>query len=197
MIFFYCFFSKCFFILQVLNFLVIVLYVFKFLIISKIVNHTLVISMTLLLTALSIAGTISLNVMAKDNAVGLYRCFPQDGGETVLCCQLFQGSGDSKWFCTYCDNTSPPSNCLPRFEARNEGGGDIFASPQEGISDDHQAGDNPNPGIPPTEGVTDETESENSESEAENTDSGNTIPRKGDSGLDSSKLNENENVIVQ
>ena len=112
-------------------------------------NHTLtVICMTLALTALSIAGTISLNVMAKDNAVGSYRCFPQDNGESVLCCQLFQGGGDYKWFCTYCDNTSPPSNCLPRFEARNEGG-DIVVPTQDGVSDDPQAGEDRNPAIPP------------------------------------------------
>ena len=63
--------------------------------------------------------------------------------------------------------------------------------PTEGISDDPQAGDNPNPSIPPTGGVSDETESQNSESDNDNTDSTNTVPRKGGSGLDPSKLNEN------
>ena len=156
-------------------------------------NHTLTaICMTFVLTALSIAGTISLNVMAKDNAVGSYRCFPQDNGESVLCCQLFQGGGDYKWFCTYCDNTSPPSNCLPRFEARNEGG-DIVVPPQDGVSDDPQAGDNPNPGIPPTGGVVDETDSEDS-SENDNADTANTIPRKGGGSLGTSNLNENAMV---
>ena len=130
-------------------------------------------------------------MLAKDNAVGSYRCFSQDDGETVLCCQLFQGSGDYKWFCTYCDNTNPPSNCLPRFEARNEGG-DIVVPPQEGVSDDPQAGDDPNPGIPPTEGVTDESENEYGNGNADTPT--NTIPRKGGSDLDPSKLN--ENVII-
>jgi hypothetical protein len=170
--------------------------VFKFLIIWNTVNHILiVVFMTFLITALSIAGTISLNVMAKDNAVGSYRCFPQDDGKTVLCCQLFQGDNkDYKWYCSYCDNTSPPSNCLPRFEARTEGG-DIMVPPQEGISDDPQAGDNPNPGIPPTGGVVDETENQNSGNENENDDtSSNTISRKG-GDLDVSDLS--ENVIGQ
>lgn len=148
--------------------------------------------MTLLLTALSITGTISLNVMAKDNAVGSYRCFPQDDGESVLCCQLFQGDNkDYKWFCSYCDNTSPPSNCLPRFEARNEGG-DIVVPPQEGISNDPQTGDDRNPGIPPTEGVEDDTSNNNEN--GNRGDSSNTIPRKG-GDLDTANIN--ENVLTQ
>jgi hypothetical protein len=162
------------------------------------VNHTLiVICMTFLLTALSIAGTISLNVNAKDNAVGSYRCFPQDDGETVLCCQLFQGDNkDHKWYCSYCDNTSPPSNCSPRFEARNGVGEDIAVPPTEGVSDDPEAGDDRNPSIPPTGGVVDETENDdNSGSDNESPDTPtNTIPRKG-GDLDTSDLN--ENVIVE
>jgi hypothetical protein len=150
--------------------------------------------MTFLITALSIEGTISLNVMAKDNAVGSYRCFPQDDGETVLCCQLFQGDNkDYKWYCSYCDNTSPPSNCLPRFEARTEGG-NIVVPPQEGISDDPQAGDDRNPSIPPTEGVEDDTSNNDNNENGNSEDSSNTIPRKG-SGLDAANMN--ENILVQ
>lgn len=151
-----------------------------------------VICMAFLLTALSITGAISLNVMAKDNAVGSYRCFPQDDGETVLCCQLFQGdNNDYKWYCSYCDNTSPPSNCLPRFEARNEGG-DIVVPPKEGISDDPQAGDDRSPDLPSTEGVEDDISNNNEN--GNNEDSSNTIPRKG-SGLDTANIN--ENVLVE
>ena len=51
---------------------------------------------------------------------------------------------------------------------------------------------NPNPGIPPTEGITDETENKNSEN-ADNPIS--IIPRKGGSGLNISNLN--GNMIVQ
>lgn len=155
-------------------------------------HTTIIICMTLLLTAFSITGTISLNILAKDNAVGSYRCFPQDDGESVLCCQLFQGDNkDYKWFCSYCDNTSPPSDCLPRFEARNEGG-DIVVPPQEGISDDPQAGDDRIPSLPPTEGVEDDTSNNNENGNSG--DSSNTIPRKG-GGLDTANIN--ENVIIQ
>jgi hypothetical protein len=162
------------------------------------VNHTLIaICMTFLLTALSITGTISLNVMAKDTAVGSYKCFPQDDGEGVVCCQLFQGDNKHKWYCTYCDNTNPPSNCLPRWESRNGVGEDIAVPPTEGVSDDPEAGDDRNPSIPPTGGVVDETENDdNSGSDNESPDTQtNTIPRKGGGVLDPSNLN--ENVIVQ
>jgi hypothetical protein len=144
--------------------------------------------MTFLITALSIAGTISLTVMAKDNAVGSYRCIPQDDGETVLCCQLFQGDNkDYKWYCSHCDNTSPPSNCLPRFEARNEDR-DIVVPPKEDISDDPQASDDRNPDIPPIEGIEDDIS--NNKENGNNEDPSNTIPRKG-GDLDTANINEN------
>lgn len=62
------------------------------------------------------------------------------------------------------------------------------------IYDDPEAGDDRNPGIPPTGGVEDETENnENTGSENSDTHT-NSIPRKGED-LDTSNLN--ENVIVQ
>jgi hypothetical protein len=62
--------------------------------------------------------------------------------------------------------------------------------PTDGVSDDPKAGDDPNPGISPTEGVTAEAENDKSGSETENADTAtDTIPGKGDNGLDTSKLN--------
>ena len=121
-------------------------------------------------------------------------CDVVSGGQYVRCCQTYiQDNGGFKNYCTMCENTNPPSNCTDRFEVRNQAGEDVGLPPSEGVSDDPQAGDNPNPGIPPTGGVVDETDSEDS-SENDNADTANTIPRKGGGSLGTSNLNENAMV---
>jgi hypothetical protein len=90
-------------------------------------------------------------------------------GETIEWCQKCLGS-----------------DCEPIYSPRSTGPPtDGVFDPPGVVSDDPQAGNNENPSIPPTEGVTDETENENTDTPT------NTIPRKGGSGLDPSKLNEN------
>ena len=160
-------------------------------------NIPIVFGMTFLV-AICIAGSISSAVLAKEKPFDQIICNPTDSGPYVKCCQTFIDDNDNLTvYCTVCDNTSPPSNCGERFpsggalEGRN--GEDVAAPPTGGISDDPEAGDDPNPGIPPSGGVVDETENENSESAAD--DPTNTIPRKGGSGLEASTLS--ENVIAQ
>jgi hypothetical protein len=162
-------------------------------------NNTLIVTgISLLLTLLSVAGIIASSVMAKEKPLDQVICNPTVDGPYVKCCQTFIDDKDNLTvYCTVCDNTTPPSNCGERFPSGGaiEGGNneDIAAPPTEGISDDPQAGDDKSPDIPSTGGVVDETiNDDNSGSENENADTPtNTIPRKGDSGMDTSNLNDN------
>jgi hypothetical protein len=60
----------------------------------------------------------SLNVAAKLSVTrGQMTCTEFGGGNNVACCQTETGKGGIEIrYCTACDNTNPPSNCLPRFQ---------------------------------------------------------------------------------
>lgn len=112
--------------------------------------------MKILITVLSIASTISLNVMAKYNTVGSYLSFHKIMEKMYFPANFSKVTIKiTKWYCFTVIALAPPSNCLLRFEARKEGE-DIVVPQKEGISDDPQSGDDRNPGIPPTEGVEDD-----------------------------------------
>jgi hypothetical protein len=128
------------------------------------------------------------------------------------------GNGDWEEYCSNCENggTRGNINCSdPELQYRQGGKplppitGTINNGPNSDggkplpplldtinngpISDEPEAGNDRNPSIPPTEGVTDETENDDNSGD-DNSGAGSTIPRKG-GDLDTSNLN--ENVIVQ
>ncbi|HYF99156.1 MAG TPA: hypothetical protein VD815_03605 [Candidatus Saccharimonadales bacterium] len=189
---------------------------------NKFIQLVTIISLT---AAIVISPTITFAVPNNSNHPNA-TCLPTgkqtpNGGEEVECCwtvDVAPGTGvggqSYELYCSECENggTRGYINCSePSLQYRdgkplpplsgNINDGEISDDPEAGddpnpgipprggVSDDPKAGDDPNPGIPPTGGVTDETENENADTPT------NTIPRKGDSGLDTSTLN--ENVIVQ
>lgn len=151
-------------------------------------KYKIAIFMVLIVT-LCLYSLNSINVMAKEKPLEqTYDCNVLSGGQYVQCCQAFtQEDGSVKMWCTLCENTKPPSNCTERFHTQQ--GEDIASPPTDGVSDDPQAGDDGNPGIPPTEGITDENENENSPSENEDSSTSSTIPSNGINELDASDIN--------
>jgi hypothetical protein len=80
-----------------------------------------------LLVTLIYSSVTKFNVFALKKYVGEIACFPKGAlylseATQVTCCQnTYYQDGLVIRYCTDCDNTQPPSNCGPRYEA-NRGG---------------------------------------------------------------------------
>ena len=117
-------------------------------------------------------------------------CYQSGSESRMTCCWEepdILNPGETIEWCQKCLG----SDCEPIYTPRSTGPltDGVFDPPTGSVSDDPQAGNNENPSIPPTEGVTDETENENTDTPT------NTIPRKGGGNLVT--LNLNESGIVQ
>ena len=121
--------------------------------------YILIISGMALLAAMCISGPISLSVMAKEKPFEPVSCFALMM-DKVKCCQAFIGdSGELLHYCTVCDNTKPPSNCSPRsLEMADANNQDTTIPPTSGVEDDSN-NEETSPSIPPTSGVEDDDNS--------------------------------------
>ncbi len=122
-------------------------------------NSILIISGMALLAAICISGPISLSVMAKERPAEPYSCFAIAGDKTKCCQAFFDDDGELLHYCTVCDNTRPPSNCSPRsLEMADANNQDTTIPPTSGVDDDSNNEDT-SPSIPPTSGVEDDANS--------------------------------------
>ena len=154
----------------------------------------------LVLISMIVLSTLTIgNVSARN--MGTYSCTPQGNGVTK-CCAIDLDT--AKTWCTYCNNTSPPSGCIPAGEESPKGGentnpnsgGGVLSNDDSSNTDDSNTG----PKIPGGDF--------HSNDDSSNTDDSNTVdPDKiitggtfndgsgsdnsGDSsgGIDSSKIN--------
>lgn len=117
-----------------------------------------------LLVTISLIELFPMNVMADKIVDGTLSCTDVTPGYTVECCAYVYNEtpGSGHISCTTCAATNPPSNCTPRYPASQAVNDNVIPDiPTEGVSDDPNASDDPNPGIPSQGGVVGEpTESD-------------------------------------
>ncbi|HET7149138.1 MAG TPA: hypothetical protein VFI73_11635, partial [Candidatus Nitrosopolaris sp.] len=101
-------------------------------------TNTVVVGVACFLTVVVILSLYSIPSVSAKSSKGPIACSPSGltrGGEgstikQVRCCQTSTDSeGITVTYCTYCDDTDPPSNCGPRFIAH--GGGNTTVGPTQ------------------------------------------------------------------
>lgn len=131
----------------------------------------------LALISMIVLSTLTIgNVSARN--MGTYSCTPQGNGVTK-CCAIDLDT--AKTWCTYCNNTSPPSGCIPAGEESPKGGENTNPNSGGGVlsNDDSSNTDDSNT-VDPDKIITGGTFNDGSGSDNSGDSSG---------GIDSSKIN--------